>query len=248
MTDQLAFVDVRGLSLRTPMDYVYRDVSFSVPKGKACALFASEGSGKTALMLSLCGRMKYQGGQARVGGLDVKKNAAKVRNLSAVTIIHRVNDVPENLPIADIVAAEMQLVGKKSGRAAVADYLAQWDMQDYAKESYRGLEANERLLFNIMLACAGDPALLLVDDIQMGVTQHRSIDWVHRLRDMSEQRGMTVLFATGEYDIAKHAHGVVVLSQRAEDQRQAVLADQGDGALCPVFGAGNGVRLDGQGE
>ncbi|MDO4502376.1 MAG: ATP-binding cassette domain-containing protein [Coriobacteriia bacterium] len=239
--DGAAYVSVSGLGLKTALGPVYEDVNLTVQKGQVVALFGSEGCGKTSLLLTLGGRMRYQTGTATVAGFDLRKQYKKVRDLSAITIIDRINDVPEYLKVRDLLAAELQMAGKKANRAAVDAYLQEWDFLDRADLQYHQLESNDRLYFGIMLAYVPDPELLLVDDIQSGVTQHRAITWVGMFQQLAAARGTTVIFCTTEYDIALHADAVIIASQKGEDQRQAVLADKGSAALAPITGTCNGV-------
>ena len=242
-TETTPYVSVQGLGLKTPFGPVYEDVNLQVQKGQVVALFGSEGCGKTSLLLTLGGRMRYQVGTATVAGFDLRKRYKKVRDLSAITIVEGINDVPEFLSVRDLMAAELQMAGKKANRAAVDAYLQDWDFLDRAHAAYRSLESNDRLYFGIMLAYASDPELLRVDDIQSGVTQHRAIVWVDMFKQLAAARGTTVLFGTTEYDIARHADAVVIASQKGEEQRKAVLADKGSAALVPIAGTCNGVVL-----
>ena len=240
-TEQTPFVVAEGLTLKTPSGYVYRDVSMQVGKGKVCCLFGSEGCGKTSLLLTLCGRMKPSSGSNSVAGLDSSKNHRKVRNMSNITIVEGVNDVPENLKCSDIVGSELMLCGRSGRKAKVEEYLKEWDCTDLANKRYRDLDSYESALFGILLACCGEPNLLMVDDVQNGLTQHQSIKLVKLLKNMAQSTDVTVFFGCGEYEIARYADGIVVLSDDAEAQRQAVLAE--GGTNIALFGVGNNVEI-----
>ena len=236
-----AFIEAANLTLKTPLGRVYENASFTVKKGQVCALFGTEGSGKTSLLLTLSGRMKYSSGTATVGGYDLKKQYNKIRDISGISVIERINDVPEYLAVKDILAADLRLAGKPGNKRAVDDYLAQWKFSDFANTSFRQLSARNRNYFEVMLACSGDPALLLVDDIQEGMTQHDSIRMVQMFQHLAKDRGMTVLFCTNEYEIARYSDCVVVTSQEAESQRAAVVAATGRRTNIYVAGWANGT-------
>lgn len=235
------FVQVEDLKLKTPLGVVYQDVSFSVGKGQVCALFGTAGCGKTALLLTACGRMKPSAGTARVAGHDLKKGYRKVRRLSAVSFIPGLNDVQPFLRVKNIMAAELSLVGKRGDKAATDDYLERCGFADKADVRFDDLDAYDAAYFGIILALASDPELLCVDDVQRELTQHQSIKLVDLLVRIARALGTTVLFCCSEYEIARGADGVVVLGAQAESQRQAVIRDQGEGHAVPIFGSGNGV-------
>lgn len=237
------YIECRGLTLKTPAGPVYEDVTFTAQKGDVVAVFGTEGSGRTSLMLTMAGRMKANKGVLKVAGFDVSKQYRKVRKISALTLIERVNDVPENTRIDDILAAELQVCGKSGRKAKVKEYLEKWNLSKLSGTKFRDLESYEGKYFDIALACVGDPEILMVDSIQAGLTQHQSIRIIKHLKDLAAKRSMTVFVAVREYDIARYADSIIVMSESAERQRQAVLRERGDGALCPIAGTGNKVVL-----
>ena len=237
------YITCSGLTLKTPSGRVYEDANFAVQKGQVVAIFGTEGSGRTSLMLTLAGRMKAQKGSLNVAGFDVRKQYKKVRKISALTLIPGVNDVPENIKVDDILAAELQICGKRGRKAKVKDYLKTWELEKLSGTKFSDLEAYEGKYFDIALACVGDPQILMVDSIQAGLTQHQSIRIMKHLKDLAQQKDMTIFVALREYDIARYADAIVIMSDSAERQRQAVLAERGNSALCPIAGIANCVKL-----
>lgn len=237
-------IQTRGLSLKTAGGPVYRDAELAIERGQLAALFGSEGCGKTSLMLTLAGRMRFTGGEARVFGFDLRKQHAKVRAISNITLIERANDVTVNSRLSDILAAELQVVGKSGRKAKVAEYLQHWQLEGLAGTRFCDLDSFDRKRFDIALAYAGDPELLMVDDIQAGLTQHQSIRLMKALKGLARSKGTTILVGLNEYEVARYADAVAVCSQGAADQRCAVLRDHGPSFDCPLCGTANGVQLD----
>ena len=60
MTGQ-PYMAARGLELKTLAGYAYKGVDLEVSKGELFAVRGRNGSGKTALLLTLAGRMKPTG-------------------------------------------------------------------------------------------------------------------------------------------------------------------------------------------
>lgn len=237
------YIRTKGLSLTTPMGVVYENVDISVNKGEVVALFGTEGSGKTSLLLTLSARMRYKSGVATVAGFDLKRQHRKVRDISNITLVHRVNDVPENARCRDILSAELQVVGKSGRRAKVEQYFEDWNIAEAADVKFKDLDSYTAKRFDIALACAGEPQILMVDDIQNGLTQHQSLRIIDLLRGLAQAKGVTVVIGTVEYDIARHCDKVIVFSPSAERQHQACVADNGPSVECVVCGTGNGVAV-----
>ena len=238
-----AFVDVRNLGLKTPEGIVYENATFSLEEGKVCALFGSEGCGKTSLLLALGGRMKFNSGSATVCGYDLKKEFKKVRAISGVSVVERVNDVPKYLRVRDILAAELSMAGRPGNKKGVADYLDEWDFADKVDTPYNKLAARDRYLFEIMLAATTVPKLLLVDEIQKGMTHHSSLEMIELFRRLWQKKQITTVFCTNEYEIASEADCMVVLDEDAELQREQVVKKTGGEGRAHVAGFANNAEV-----
>lgn len=240
------FLDVKGLSLRTSVGVVYDDVSLSVKQGQLCCVFGDNGSGKTSLLLSVCGRMKFAKGQGTLAGYDLRKQFRRARRISAISFIPGINDVQPFLAVKNIVAAELSLSGTRGNKANTDAFLEEWGFLDKKEVKFNKLDSYDSARLGIVLAMAAKPQLLVVDDIQNDLTQHQSIKLVAFLRDICTKYGTTVLFACSEYEVARYADGIVVMSEGAEAQRRAVLREEGrsESDAVAVFGTGNGVNID----
>lgn len=222
------FIKAENLTLKTPSGAVFENANFEVKRGEVCALFGSAGSGKTSLLLALGSRMKFSKGNATVAGLDLKHDQKKIRSISGVTVIHRINDLQDNLACGDILSSDLYLAGKKGNSKSVDAYLEKWNFSHNKKTEYFSLSIEEKIYFDVMLACTGDPELLLVNDIQESLTEHASFKMAELFKQLSASRGITTLFGTNEYEIAQKADSVVVMSVSAKQQREAVIAKNKD--------------------
>ena len=240
------FINVSGLGLRTPVGTVYEDVGFAVGRGQVCSIFGDNGCGKTSLLLTVCGRMKPSVGTGRIAGFDLRRQYRRIRRLSAISFISGINDVQPFMSVHDLLAAELSLNGFKGSRAATEEFLDNWEFLDRKDTRFRDLAPFDEALFGIMLAMAARPQLLVVDDIQIDLTQHESLKLVGKLEQLAEAKDTTVLFACSEYEIARHADCIVVMSDAAAAQRRAVLRDAGIplSQRVPVVGSGNGARVE----
>lgn len=240
------FVKTEGLSLKTPVGPVYEGVSLEVERGKVCCIYGEQGSGKTSLMLTLCGRMKPSRGRATVAGHDLHKKYRLIRRMSGLSFIPGLNDVQSFLEVKRITAAELALAGKRGNKTNTDKYLKDWGFFDKKEVKFKDLDSYDTCLFGILLAMCGDPELLVVDDVQTNVTQHQSIKIMGYLKEIAAKRGTTVLVGCSEYEIARQADCVVVMGEEAESQRRAVIRELAVplSQMCPVVGSGNGVEVE----
>lgn len=91
------YLSARGLELETYAGFVYRNVDLDVFKGRVTAVRGRNGSGKSALLLTLAGRMKPTGGMLFVGGLELPRERAKAERHVGLGLFKGLNDLPENL-------------------------------------------------------------------------------------------------------------------------------------------------------
>lgn len=237
----MAFLSVKNLSLKTASGAVYSDVSFSCEKGSVVAIYGSEKSGRTSFLLSVAGRMKPSSGDIDFGPYSLSKKHGKIRHDCALSFFSDLNAVQSFLKVDKILSAELQLSGKRSNKKAVREYLERWDFSKLAKTRYIDLDSYNKAIFGFMLAASGDPSLICVDDIESNLTQHQSSKLIKLFKDYAKQTGCIVLSVVSAYEIASYADGVVVMSQEAESQRQAVLKQFPD-YYVSVLGSGNGVK------
>lgn len=96
-----------GLSLSTKRSAVFEDVSAQVQAGGLLVLRGPEGAGKTALLLSVAGRMHADSGTATVFGLDSERQGRRVRRLVGLTHVHGITDLEDNLTVAEHIAERL---------------------------------------------------------------------------------------------------------------------------------------------
>ena len=240
-----SFVSVDRLGLKTPRGYVFKNLSFSAEKGQIISFFGGPGSGKTAMLLSMCGRMKPTEGNCYVATYDINKDFRHIRHMSQISFIPGLNDVQPFLRVRSITAAELALVGKRGDKKHTDAYLKSWNFYDRLNIRFDDLKVYDRNIFGIILAMTGDPDLLIVDDLQADLTQHESIKIAELLKKIAREKNITIFFGCSEYDIADHADGLVVVSKDAISQRNAVIRDNPDLEAVPIIGYANDAKMAG---
>ncbi len=241
MEQTQSFICATNLGVKTVQGAVFEDVSFTANRGEVIALLGAEGCGKTSLLLTLGGRMKPTAGDAVIAGHSLTKDYKYARDISGISLIKNVNDVPEYLLVHEILAADLALHGQKSNKAAVAAYLEEWGFTPHKNKRISDLNPNEKAEFDLMMACTNHPTLLLLDGVGSGMTHRRTAQLVEHLGILARWKNICIIFSTHEYDIAEKSDGAVVLSRAAEEARLRIIGEVGSSAICPIAGSGNGV-------
>ncbi|MEM2102422.1 MAG: ABC transporter ATP-binding protein, partial [Candidatus Bathyarchaeia archaeon] len=93
-------IEIEGLTKRYGEVTALDDVSFNVEEGEIFGLLGPNGAGKTTLMEILCGLRRFDKGRVAVRGLDLVKDAYKIRSLigfcTQETLLYDLLNVREN--------------------------------------------------------------------------------------------------------------------------------------------------------
>lgn len=193
----LKAVVARGLALRTRRGSVYEDVDLSVGFGQTAAIVGASGSGRTALLLTLAGRMRPSAGFAEVCGFDIAKSAGRVRKLVGLGIFPGVNDLDETATVAAQVKAELILNHLPHDGRAVHQLLERVGVDAEPHTAIGSLTRAEQLLLGVGLGLLGQPQILMVDGADLSLTiqeQLRVWEVLHRLAE----NGPTIMTACVE--------------------------------------------------
>ena len=212
LSADMVYAQARDLGLRTAQGCPYAGMTCTVRKGELTALRGRDGSGKTALLLTLAARMAHNQGELTILGERMPKGARRVQRRIGLGLVAGVNDLRENLTVAATVAAELSLFGKPSKQDDVEAYLREWGIEDLSRMSVGDLPRERLVLLGIALGMAGDPEALAVDDVETGLTARQSARLMERLSRIAHERGIAVMVACADRDLAQAADRIYELS------------------------------------
>ena len=218
----LPLIVARGLGRKSIRGIPYQDIDLDIMPGTVTALVGESGSGKTALLLTLAGAMESNQGTLQVNGYPLPKKRRKVRKISGMGFIADLNQVYPSIKVRTTVAAELELYSRKANRAAVHAYLQEYNMDDLADKTPLQLTTEEMDKLGIILGLANEPIILIVDDIESQLTQHQGRKMLGFLMDIAHTHGTTIVVAVSEYEIARGADQVVLMSDDARKQAAKV--------------------------
>lgn len=198
-------VRARGLRLNANRGAVYGPVDLDIPTGSLTVLTGPAGSGKTALLLTLIGRMRpSSGSELNVLGHDLPRQARAVQKRTSGTGFNGLDDLDEEVSVAASVRERMAWLAPwysiihTPSDEAIAAICAQTfgDVPvPTGKQIVHELDESTNLLLRIALAMMSDPDIIAVDQIdQLLDTSERDIVW-RRLHALTRS-GLTVITST----------------------------------------------------
>ncbi|WP_040632602.1 ATP-binding cassette domain-containing protein [Mycolicibacterium phlei] len=175
-------ITARGISQRGPWGPVYGPVDLDIEAGGVTVLVCPPGSGRTALMMTLTGRMETRTGSLTVFG---HSSAREIFAVSALAGIDELDEVDESVTVADVVTEQLRWAApwyRRVPRAGQAELeqvcgpvfgdLPLPRLRDYVEE----LSELDRRLLRIALANQKRPPLLVVGDLDRVASDvHRAL-------------------------------------------------------------------------
>lgn len=174
MTTEQLLIRARDLQLDSSRGTVYGPVDLDVPTGRLLGLVCPEGGGRTSLLLTLAGRMRFTSGSLEVFGRQLPHATGFVQRHSALANFADIDGLDDGLTPREILTERAGLLTplwRRVPRWQDPQILATLrvtfgdrpipDPDDHAWV----LSALDTTLLQIAIALMGDPLLLVVDDI-----------------------------------------------------------------------------------
>lgn len=172
-------------------------------------------AGKTALLLTLAGRMKPTAGTLRVGGFELPRERAKAERHVGLGLFKGLNDLQENLSAARAAQAEFELHGLDSRRES-ADYLRAWGLADVMEIRVKDLTSEKLAQLGIALAFVGEPDAVAVDDVEDQLTTSQSRGLMELLSRAAREHDAAVVVGVVERELACRADACVYVAKEGE--------------------------------
>jgi len=173
-----------------------RGVSFAVPRGAIFGVLGPNGAGKTTLLSILATLLVPDRGEARVLGLDVTRDAHRVRqriNLSSGSASFLWSLTAQE--ILDVAARSYGLAARVR-RPRVTALLQQFELTAHAAVPYNELSTGLKQRLALAKAFVNDPELLILDEPTVGLDPDISVRIREQIAELRRSRRMTILLST----------------------------------------------------
>ena len=225
------------VSLVTREGPVYTGVDFTARPGTLTVFQADSGGGRSALLLTLTGRMRPTSGKVYVDGHELPARARRVRRISALGLMAEVNDLDERLRVSEHLSEAALLRFRPAAKRTVDDVLEAADLGGLDRRTLvKELDSLQRRRLGVALALMAEPRLLAVDDVDGGLSaEHQALMW-HSLKRLTEA-GLTVVATCADADALAGVAGDSVQGPLHIDQGEPPegTADAGKMHLFELF-------------
>ena len=200
MPGELA-IEAHGLCKSYGEVRALESVDLQVPPGTVLGLLGPNGAGKTTAVRILTTLLPPDGGSARVAGLDVVREAPKLR--TRIGLAGQYAAVDENLTGAE----NLEMVGrlyhlpKGEPRARAAELLERFDLGESADRLVRTYSGGMRRRLDLAAALVAHPPVLFLDEPTTGLDPRSRIGLWETIEGRVSE-GTTVLLTTQYLDEA----------------------------------------------
>jgi ABC-2 type transport system ATP-binding protein len=242
-------IEVRGIVKRFGDVLALDHVDLTAKPGEVLGLLGPNGAGKTTLVRVLTTLLKPDSGSAQVHGLDVIRDAARLRE--QIGLAGQYAAVDENLTGLENLVMVGRLYGadRKAAKARGEELLEQFDLTDAGRRATKTYSGGMRRRLDLAAALVAKPPVLFLDEPTTGLDPRaRLLLW-----DVIEQLvagGVTALLTTQYLDeadrlantIAVIDHGRMIAEGSSDELKDRVGGERLEVQLEPGAHSAVAVR------
>ncbi|HKV02932.1 MAG TPA: ABC transporter ATP-binding protein [Ktedonobacteraceae bacterium] len=219
-------LDVDGVTFGYERQPLLYDVYVQVRKGEMVGLLGPNGSGKTTLLRLVSGVLQPQQGRILLDGRELQDWGRR-------GVAQRIAVVPQELHVPFAYTVEqlvnlgrtpfVNLLGSNSRQEAIVvqDAMQAAGVTPLANRIFNELSGGERQRVIVAMALAQQPELLLLDEPTSHLDIKYQIDILELVQRLNRERGVTVIAAMHDLNLAARYFPRLLLFQRG------VVADAG---------------------
>ena len=179
--------------------YILYDVSLTINPGELVAILGGSGAGKTTFMNCINGFEPATEGRVYVNGSDLYRNYQALK--ASIGYVPQQDIVHDNLTVEDMLMYTGKLrlpkdITKQELSQRVAEVLDMVDLTAQKDTYIKKLSGGQRKRASIAVELVSDPTLFFLDEPTSGLDPEAETNLMHRLRDLSTQKGKTVIVIT----------------------------------------------------
>ena len=195
-------ISVQNLVKRFGDFTAVKGVSFDVEEGEVFGLLGPNGAGKSTLIRMLTTLLAPTSGTALVNGFDIGRRADDVRRSIGVIPQAMTSDVELSVRENLLIYAKLYGVPRDRRGRLIAELLEAVQLTEWADKQVKHLSGGMRRRVEIARGLVHEPRVFFLDEPTTGLDPVSRVAVWEMLRQIKEQRHLTVLLTTHYMDEA----------------------------------------------
>jgi ABC-2 type transport system ATP-binding protein len=189
------------------------DVDFTVAPANFTALLGLNGAGKSTLFSLVTRLFGIQAGHIGIFGHDIGQAPGEALRLLGVVFQPRTLDLDLSVMQNLLYHAALHGIGRRDARSRSEEELTRIGLADRAGSKVRDLSGGQMRRLEIARALLHRPRLLLLDEATVGLDVKARADILSHVRQLANEQGIGVLWATHLFDEIIPSDNLVILHQ-----------------------------------
>lgn len=208
--DEVAAIELKGVSKRFGRVEAVRDCSLTVGRGSFVSLLGPSGCGKTTLLRMIGGFERQDTGTIAIHGTVVNRLPPNKRNVN--TVFQRYALFPHK-NVSENIAFTLEIMGwpKARRQERVRQMLALVHLEEMEERRAAQLSGGQAQRVALARALAGEPEVLLLDEPLAALDLKLRKAMQLELRRIQEEVGTTFLYVTHDQEEALTMSDTIVL-------------------------------------
>jgi len=200
-----------------------REVDLTLEPGEITCLLGPNGAGKTTLLDTLAGLLPRTGGDVRVRGTSVRSGRPRDAVRAGMVLVPDDRALFRQLSTRqNLLLAITERSRRRSGLAQVLEYFP--SLEKRLSVDAGRLSGGEQQMLAIGRAILQRPAVLLIDELSMGLAPVIVTEILDVLKQLAAAEGTSVLL------VEQHVHLALGVADKAAVLVHGRIADQGTAA------------------
>ena len=194
-------IEISGLRRSFGKNEVLKDVDLRVQRGQIVALLGSNGAGKTTTVNICSTLLRPEGGEVRIAGFDVVKQADQVRrNISLTGQFAAVDGILTGRENLVLIA---RLRDDPHPAEAARQLLERFGLQDAADRRADTYSGGMTRRLDIAMSLVGTPAVIFLDEPTTGLDPEARLEAWKTVKELADA-GATILLTTQHLEEAEN--------------------------------------------
>lgn len=220
----MSALEIDNLSIRYAQREVVSNVSMSIGAGRTLGLVGESGSGKSSVANAAVGLAPVSGGDIRVSGISSvgrSKQARDSRRRIQVIFQDPFSALDPRMTIGESIAEGTKAAGRSFTKAErgewVAELLEQVELDpSRAFELPKSFSGGQRQRITIARALAGEPEVLIADEVTSALDVSVQSTVLNLLRDLQQRLGVTMLFISHNLAVVRYISDEIAVMRNGQ--------------------------------